>query len=251
MDGGVAILYAMGFKPIEILELYKSNLKKYSRFNIIDIILAIPNLAFRGGLKNPKIISRSFEELSEKNNMYKMSDIKMPVVIPSLDITTRETVYYSSKPLKEFTCYTDRLLSEAIKSSSTLPVIYIPNKVIIEKRVHHMMDGGITNNTPVLPLREFSNFIIGIESKYYNTKARQKIHFFTAFTETFQAMRRSALIHQKKGADLWVEVDVKKVKVFDKGNALEYCEQCGYNAIMDLAKDGKLMEMIDRSNSNV
>ncbi len=237
----VAILYSMGYSPEEMLELYKQNIKSYSQFTIKDILCAIPNLILRGGLKNPKIIPKSVEKIGKQKQIIKMYDFNIPIIIPALDITQRKTIYYSSKILNdEFTFYSDRLVSEAVRSSCSLPIIFIPNKVKINNKIHHMMDGGITTNTAVLPLKQFSDFVIGVESKYYNTKQRQKIHFFTAFTETFQAMRRSSLWYQRREADLWIEVDVKKTKVFDSTHALDYCEQCGYDAVIDLVKKGIL-----------
>lgn len=234
----VAILYAMGYTPKEIMEKYKENIDSYSKFTIKDIVCAVPNLILRGGLKNPKVIAKSVQEIAKQNNIVKMLDFNIPIVIPALDITQRKTIYYSSESIEEFTYYSDRLVSEAVRSSCSLPIIFIPNKTKINNRVHHMMDGGITTNTPVVALKQFSDFVIGVESKYYNLKERQRINFFTAFTETFQAMRRSSLVYQKREADLWIEVDIKKTKVFDSSNALDYCEQCGYDAVMDLAKKG-------------
>lgn len=167
-----------------------------------------------------------------------MSDFKIPVIIPSMDITQRKTIYYSSKQLDEFPYYTDRNVSEAIRSSCSFPIVFIPNKVKINNKFHHLMDGGITTNTPVVPLKQFSNFVIGIETKYKGIKERQKINFFTMFTEGFQAMRRSALLYQKREADLWIEIDVEKTKVFDSVKALEYCEELGYKAIKEIFKNG-------------
>lgn len=232
----VAILYAMGYTPKEIMQKYKENMDSYSKFTIKDIVCAVPNLILRGGLKNPKVIAKSVQEIAKQNDIVKMSDFNIPIVIPALDITQRKTIYYSSQSIEEFTYYSDRLVSEAVRSSCSLPIIFIPNKTKINNRIHHMMDGGITTNTPVIALKQFSDFVIGVESKYYNLKERQRINFFTAFTETFQAMRRSSLAYQKREADLWIEVDIKKTKVFDSSDALDYCEQCGYDAVMDLAK---------------
>lgn len=234
----VAILYAMGYTPKEIMQKYKENMDSYSKFTIKDIVCAVPNLILRGGLKNPKVIVKSVQEIAKQNDIVKMSDFNIPIVIPALDITQRKTIYYSSQSIEEFTYYSDRLVSEAVRSSCSLPIIFIPNKTKINNRVHHMMDGGITTNTPVIALKQFSDFVIGVESKYYNLKERQRINFFTAFTETFQAMRRSSLAYQKREADLWIEVDIKKTKVFDSSDALDYCEQCGYDEVMDLAKKG-------------
>lgn len=240
----VAVLYSMGYSPEEILESFKKNLKSFSQFTIKDILCAAPSLMLRGGLKNPKVIPKSVEYVVAEKQIVKMSDFDMPVIIPSLDITQRKTIYYTSKQLSdEFTFYSDRLISEAVRSTCSLPIIFTPNKIKINNRVHHMMDGGMTTNTPVLPLKQFSDFVIGVEAKYYNTRERQRINFFTAFTESFQAMRRSSLSYQKKAADLWIEVDIKRTKVFGSQRSLDYCEQCGYDAIMKLAKKGSLEKL--------
>lgn len=236
----VAMLYAMGYNSKEILELYKDNMKYFSKFTVKDILFAVPNLMIRGGLKNPKLIEKSVENVC-KDKRYKMSDFEMPIIIPALDITQRKTVYYSSKPLDEFTFYSDRLVSEAIRSSCSFPIIFVPNKTNINQKIHHMMDGGITTNTAVIPLKQFSDFVIGLETKYYGTKERQRINFFTMFTEGFQSMRRSSLSYQRREADLWIEIDVNKTKVFDNVKALEYCEELGYKTIKELAEKGALV----------
>lgn len=228
----VALLQVLGYSPEEMLKEFKKNIKKYSDFSLFDILFSPFSLIAKGGLKNPKIIPKNIEELTKKHNIHLMKDINIPFIIPALDITKRKLIYYSSVPINEFPYYTDRPISEAIRSSSSIPIIFTPNKVSIGNKIHYMMDGGITSNTPVLPLKQFSNFVIGIEPKYYNTQEKQKIHFLSAFTETFQSMRRSSLYFQKKEADLWIEVDVQKSKVFGGSNELEYCEKCGYEAVM-------------------
>ena len=54
-------------------------------------------------------------------------------------------------------------------------------------------------------------------------------------------MRRSSLCYQKKEADLWLEVNIEHIGIFGKKKALDYCEQCGYNAVMDAVNSGKLI----------
>lgn len=245
----VAILYAMGYSPEEILKIFKENMKDFSKFTIKDILFSVPNLMFRGGLKNPKAIEKSVVR-NCKSGIVKMSDFKIPVIIPSMDITQRKTIYYSSKKLDEFPYYIDRDISEAIRSSCSFPIVFIPNKVKIDNKFHHLMDGGITANTPVVPLKQFSNFVIGLETKYNRIKERQKINFFTMFTEGFQSMRRSALLYQKREADLWIEIDVEKTKVFDSVEALEYCEELGYKAIKKVF-NGNELEKLKMEENNV
>lgn len=156
------------------------------------------SLMIKGGLKNPKIIRKSVDEIVLKHNKHIMKDIDIQFIIPALDITKRKSIYYSSSPMEKFTYYDDRPISETIRSSSSIPVIFTPNRVSINNKIYYMMDGGITSNTLTLPFKQFSNFVIGLEPKYYNTQEKKKIHFLSAFTETFQSMRRSSLYFQKK-----------------------------------------------------
>ena len=56
-------------------------------------------------------------------------------------------------------------------------------------------------------------------------------------------MRRSALLYQKREADLWIEIDVEKTKVFDSVEALEYCEELGYKAIKEVFNGNEIEEL--------
>ena len=120
-----------------------------------------------------------------------------------------QDIYYSSKPLKgNYKYYCDKKFSEAIRSSCAIPLMFTPNKVVIDGKNHYMLDGGILTNTLVKPLRQFSDYIIGVTNKFY-PKERSRVNLFTGFTQTFQAMRRTYLSNEKKYADLWIEVDEK------------------------------------------
>ena len=85
----VAILYAMGYSPKEMLKIYEENIKDFSKFTLKDILCSVPNLMFRGGLKNPKAIEKSVRK-NCIDGIVKMSDFKIPVIIPSMDITREE-----------------------------------------------------------------------------------------------------------------------------------------------------------------
>lgn len=87
------------------------------------------SLMIKGGLKNPKIIRKSVDEIVLKHNKHIMKDIDIPFIIPALDITKRKSIYYSSSPMEKFTYYDDRPISETIRSSSSIPVIFTPNRV--------------------------------------------------------------------------------------------------------------------------
>lgn len=44
-----------------------------------------------------------------------MSDLDIPVFIPTMDITEKKTVYYTSRNIRNEECYMDRPIEEAVK----------------------------------------------------------------------------------------------------------------------------------------
>ena len=154
-----------------------------------------------------------------------MTDIKKTLIIPSLDISAREIVYYSSKEIQtNTTCYYNREILEALRSSSAMPLLYTPNKVEINGLNHFMLDGGIMTNTLVSPLKQFSDFVIGVTTKFYH-KQRERVNLFTGFTQTFQSMRRSHFVYEKDLADLWIELDLGSNKFVGEIEQIRHFEQ--------------------------
>lgn len=156
----VAVFYALGITPNEIKEKFKYYTVEYPKFSLIDIILAPFNLIIRGGAKSPKKIEETMRIVMEEKGKKNMNDIEMPIFIPTLDVTMKETAYYSSKQLKGEKCYTDRAIVEAIRNTCSIPLLFLPNNVYIGGKLHQFSDGGMTNNTPTYHLREFVDIVI-------------------------------------------------------------------------------------------
>ena len=232
----VAFLYLCGYSPKQILEFYQTDIFKFQKYNFLEILGAVPSFFINGGSKNPKLITNYVKKLENENNIKFLKDIDTPFIIPALDISTREAIYYSSKPLKDnYKYYTDRTISEAIRSSCAVPLMFTPNKVIIDEKNHFMLDGGILTNTPVRPLTQFADYVIGITNKFY-PKERKRVNLGTGFTQTFQSIRRTFLSEEKQAADLWIELDEKTNRFVGSREEIRYYEDYGYKIIMNYAK---------------
>ncbi len=232
----VSLLYLCGYSPEQILEFYQTDIFRFQKYNFIEILCAIPSFFINGGSKNPKLISQYVKNIERDNNIKKLKDIEIPFIIPALDITAREAIYYSSKPLKgNYKYFCDRNISEAIRSSCAIPLMFTPNKVIIDGKNHFMLDGGILTNTLVRPLRQFSDYIIGVTNKFY-PKERKRVNLGTGFTQTFQSMRRTFLAEEKQCADLWIEIDEKTNRFVGSREEITCYENYGYETIMNYAK---------------
>jgi len=225
MGAIIALLYSCNYSPKEILNIFETKLLKFQKFSFANKICAIPSLVINGGATRPKKIEKILEDLFDQNHINLMKDISKPLIIPALDISAREIIYYSSKELHTGnTCYYDRKIIEAIRSSSAVPLLYTPNKVEINGINHFMLDGGIMTNTLVQPLKQFSDFVIGVSTKFY-PKQRKRVNLFTGFVQTFQSMRRSHFISEKFSADLWIEPDLGSNKFIDSAKKIKYYEQ--------------------------
>ena len=137
----IAVLYAMGYTTDEIEEKLKIYTIEYPKFTVKDKILTPFKLLVRGGGKNPTIITKTIREATEAKGKRLMSDLDMPVFIPTMDITEKKTVYYTSRIIKNEECYMDRPIEEAVKNTCSLPLLYVPNNVYIDGKLHQFLDG--------------------------------------------------------------------------------------------------------------
>jgi len=239
-----AVFYALGISTDEIKEKFKNYTVEYPKFSLLEIILAPFKLLIRGGAKNPKKIEETMRSVMEKKGKKNMNDIEMPVFIPTLDVTMKETAYYSSKQLKNEKCYTDRPIVEAIKNSCSVPLLFLPNNVYIDGKLHQFSDGGMTNNTPTYHLHEFVDIVVGIENIYNKKIKHKKLNIITGIRNLFQSMRRSAVEFQKREADIWIKVNCKEVDIIGNPDAVEFCFDQGYEAAKKAIAENKLLKEI-------
>ena len=174
------------------------------------------------------------KELLKDKTEKVMQDIKMPFFIPTLDVTNKKTVYYTSKKIDDEECYLDRPIEEAIKNTSSIPLIFIPNTVYIDGQMHQFLDGGMTNNTPTTHLEQFADIVVGVENVYYKKVNQKKVNIFTGIRNTFQGMRRSAVPFQKQNADYWILVDCQDVDIIGSPKEIDFCYEAGYKSAMEV-----------------
>ena len=151
----VAALYAMGYSPIHIYELFKRYGKEITNVGASSIINGvggyIVNKKFNiSGISDGKAIEELYNEFASRKNIFKMSDIKMPIVIPAIDIGDgKEYVFTNRKSKKSNKIYdkyiTDIPIGSAVRASSSFPGVFCP----YEYKKHIFLDGGTINNIPV------------------------------------------------------------------------------------------------------
>lgn len=131
----IAASYASGISPKKQLELFKSKeFKKALKFNY-----------FKSGLLK---IDEKLDILKQLVPLVNIEESKIKLHISCIDLISGEVVYFDKGDAK--------LL--CIASSALIP-IFRP----IEYQNYKLADGGIMDNLPVSPLKNYKNKVIGVD----------------------------------------------------------------------------------------
>jgi len=130
----VAVLYAAGKSPVEIL----SFVKKASLFKLFKM-----GLPYAGLIKH-SYLRRQLEELIGEDSF---EALKLPVHVAMACLNTGTCEVRSSGPLYD-----------AVTASSAIPLIFQPTE--IDGKLY--VDGGLLENIPVKSIRQQTEFVIGV-----------------------------------------------------------------------------------------
>lgn len=150
----------MGFNYKQILMLFKKYSKKIRYIDAKNIFKLIYGILIKrriiiNGLNSGKIIEEIINEVAIGKRVKKIRDIKMPLLIPSVDIHNGEIYCFCSKSIRSK--LSDNIIfdnnieiGKAVRSSCSYPVVFSPcryNNV-------ELIDGGIRENIPWKGLKE-------------------------------------------------------------------------------------------------
>lgn len=150
----VATLYACGFTADEMYTIFKKYCKKIKYVDIKNIIQLILGLIFTGkitisGLNSGKQINKLITKVCKSKDIYEIKDIKMPLVIPSVNLCRGEVLCFTSCEFRNKTSdgtifVNDVEIGTAVQASCSYPVVFSPCTYKNSK----LIDGGIRENVP-------------------------------------------------------------------------------------------------------
>ena len=155
----ISTLYAMGYSPYYIYILFKRYSKELVNQNSIATITNIKNFMTNkktsfSGFYSGEEMEKAFNGVAKRKGIQKVSDIKMPIVIPAVDVqSSKEYIFtnYIPERIKDKNKYiTDISVGKAIRASSSFPVAF--NPCIYEN--HKFLDGGILDNFPTTEVKK-------------------------------------------------------------------------------------------------
>lgn len=155
----VASLYAMGYSPYYIYVLFQKYAKEIAGINMVTFATGINSILLNkkikiSGLNTGEAIEKIYDELAAKKGIKTIADIKMPIAIPTVDISESNEYIFTNK-IPERTrnkrFYINNIsVGKAVRASSSFPVVFSPCNF----ENHKFLDGGTLNNVPTLEVKK-------------------------------------------------------------------------------------------------
>lgn len=225
----VSSLYACGYSPIHILNLFKRYGKIITNIAPSSIINNVGALIINKEIKSPGItdgnaIEQLYNELVSKKEIYKMSDIKMPIVIPTTDIVEgKKYIFTSSSSNKSKKYINDATVGVAVRASSSFPGIFTP----CEYKNHIFVDGGILDNIPVKEVRKLGvDKVIAVNFKPITVNSASSA--LDIALRTVDIMTNKVIEKELKKSDYILTIPTDDSMGFMEISKIDDCYNCGY-----------------------
>ena len=242
----IAALYAMGYSPYYIYILFKRYAKELVYISSGPIVSGIGNFMMNKkntiqGLKTGKSLETIYNKIAYKKGIRKISQIKMPIVIPTVDIAnSKEYIFTNFIPqnAKDKSQYiTNITVGKAVRASSSFPAVFTP----CEFDNHAFMDGGALDNVPVNEVKkQGADKVIAV--KFDADPIDEQSNIMDIVMKTIDIMGNKISEENLEMSDLVLSVYTDKVGLLDVAK-LDSCYQYGYSCVINnLEKIKKILE---------
>ena len=222
----IATLYALGYSPYYIYILFKRYAKDICELSGMPIISGATSFIMNkklniNGLNDGEKLEQAFNNLALKTGVETVGQIKMPILIPAVDISRSREYIFSSIQNSEY--INDIPVGTAIHASSAFPVVFKP----CEYKDHLFVDGGVLNNTPIKILKENgADKVIAI--KFDSDSVTKQSNVMDITMKTIDIMGNKLCDEQFEMSDYTLSIPSDGTGLLDVDN-LDYCYKSGYN----------------------
>lgn len=231
----IASLYAMGYTPEYIYFLFKRYAKDIAALNTKPIISGIRSYFFGKkkivtGFKDGEPIELLCNKLALKKGIKNITQIPMPIVIPSVDITESKEYVFTNhipKKAKDSSQYiTEISVGKAVRASSSFPAIFSPCSI----GTHAFMDGGALDNIPVHEVKkQGADKVIAV--KFDSDPINEESNVMDIVMKTIDIMGSKIAEESLEMSDFVLNVYTDKVGLLDT-QKLDSCYQYGYQSVV-------------------
>lgn len=243
----VASLYAMGYSPYYIYVLFQKYAKEIAGINVASFATGINSILLNkklkiSGLNTGEAIEKIYDELAAQKGLKIIKDIKLPVVIPTVDVTESQEYIITNKMPKDEknkSFYIDDIsIGKAVRASSSFPVIFSP----CEYKKHKFLDGGTLDNIPTIEVKK-----MGVEKviavNFDADVVDNKSNVMDIVMKTLDIMGNKISEKSLKESDLVITIPNDKTGLLDT-EKIDKCYKLGYDTA--IKHIDKILEVINQ-----
>ena len=228
----IAALYAVGYKPIEVEEIFLSIGKNIIDHDYVGLVKFTIGMIMKqkvkvdGFIKGDKI-EKLIYELTAKKGIINISSTKIPLAISAVDINTSDTIMFTSNKVnnRNYINYCTAKISEAVRASISFPFIFKP-KIYNGRR---LVDGGVRENVPVDVLKDMgAKKIIAINLGYCGEHINHIDNILEIVNQTIDIMTYSIFKNEIHDIDILLRPKIYDVKLLEV-DRIDECIKRGYN----------------------
>lgn len=228
----VASLYAMGYSPYYIYTLFKRHSKELVQINNGPIISGIKSYMVSKkitltGLKTGESMEKIFNKISNSIGIKKISDIKMPLVIPTVDLMdSKEYIFTNFVPINSENkeqYITDISVGKAVRASSSFTAVFSPCRF----KTHRFIDGGALDNMPISEVKkQGADKVIAV--KFNSDSIDEESNITDYVMRTIDIMSSKIVNESLEKSDYILNINTEKTGLLDI-NKIDLCYKNGYN----------------------
>lgn len=223
----------MGFKADEMYKVFKKYCQKIKYVDLGNIFKLIIGLIFTGqihidGLNSGKQIEKLINQIGKEKGIYDISDIKIPLVIPSVELCKGNVLCFTScqirSSLSDSIEYVNHIkIGKAVRASCSYPVVFSPCRYKDIK----LIDGGIRENVPwkevkLLGAKKVLSILFDEEEEQNCDK-----NLVEVAGRSINLLCRELSNYEMEGADYVLKIKSDKVGLLDM-NKIDELYRLGY-----------------------
>jgi NTE family protein len=238
----------MGYSSDEIYDLFKKYSKKIKYIQISNIYKLIYGILFKEkilitGFNSGEIIEKVIKNAAENKNIKNINEIKMPLLIPAVNVENGEIYNFISKEIRgnlsdKNININNISIGKAVRASCSYPLIFEPCRY---KNIE-LIDGGTRENIPWKGLKKLgANRVISISfekeitGKYCN-------NIVEVVSNAIDILGHELSNYELDGTDYSIKIKTKNIGLLDSKKIDELYEM-GYMKIKN--NINKIKEIIN------
>lgn len=234
----VSTLYAVGYTPEEIYHIFKKYCKEINYVSFGNILKLTLGLIFKGkiliqGLNNGNKIEELMRRLCRAKGITNINQIKMPLLMPSVDLQSGKVYIFSSKKTtnsnnNKVIYINDMDIAKAVRASCSYPGVFSPCKY----NGRELIDGGIRENVPwketkLMGADKVVSVVFEEELKEYDY-----INIVEIITASIRLLSQELADYEMFGADEVIKIKTDHISLLDSSK-IDYLYKLSYKIAME------------------